>query len=310
MKTIKVLLVTAMILCTSLMSGYTFTNSIDLEEQKEALLIKDRIETRLNSEDVATVSEYDLYLDLVEKTDSELREAGYTTDQIKSLREFDYSEEIEKKAQLDEKELKSLGYSSDRIDAIKSFDGTEASIRSGSAQLTFVLYEENSYSSSNFSFVDLGVYWTWDSTPLWGFTDIIAVSWSDGMYCDTSNTNNTREWFYWHREIDDVYMDYSTKELTAELNAGAYVREKISKNTGSVWNPKPEDFHYLKNGAMLLRIHKQAYVPEIAVLAKYGHSTITISPSVTFSQSPAIGISFSMTMQEAGEDDLYVNLNN
>lgn len=53
-------------------------------------------------------------------------------------------------------------------------------------------------------------------------------------------------------------------------------------------------------------IQKKAYVPQMNVYAKYGHSTITRTPTVSFKGYPSI--EFGSTMTEAAEEDEYVDL--
>lgn len=179
-----------------------------------------------------------------------------------------------------------MGYTKEQIEIIRNFTGTEEQIYALSAELWLSTYVLSHSHSSTYSQATLRTDWSWTQAPNCVFTDILAVAWSEGMYLDTGSSSTYGKCGYG--------ANGSTIRTTTpipDLNKGAYI--KIPMTDSSV-SPAGSWCH---NGKFGYKITRQANVLELAVQAVYGHSQLTINPSVTFGVSTGgtatAGITFS-----------------
>jgi hypothetical protein len=257
------------------------------------------VDKKENKVQIITVSEYDMYKETINKTDEELLEEGYTLEQTKELREKDFVEELKTRSKLDEKDLKDMGYDEEQIKILKNFSGTEAELYALSAKAEIKISEVCSSKSSDVSKCKITVRWDWTHCPMWLYTDIAAVGWTDGMYCDTSDDDN-RVILCWHNKYNNKVLNISDGRMIADTNKGVYVKHDIGRAQFSA---------YLKSGIMYITVKKKALVKEMAFIAKYGHSQVTGNPSVTLSKNGAtMGIQFSRNVKVMDVDDKYIEL--
>ena len=82
-----------------------------------------------------TISEYDVLSELSEKTEGELKTAGYDDSEIRDIKNYQevYDEQIRTLSLLEEDVLKSFNYTDEQIDTIKNYQGTEAEMARASA---------------------------------------------------------------------------------------------------------------------------------------------------------------------------------
>ncbi len=188
-KTISLLIcvVSLFTLCSGVFAAETKENIIS----KKGELIGGEI---LNQ---STVSEYDMFQKLQNKTYEELKAIGYTNENIKYIKNFDMVAEIKKIANNSNSDLKARGYSSEQINILENFDGSEEQIRALSAQLITTIAENGNSSSSSYSYVDFLYHFEWTSMPIFGFDDMLAIAWSDDMNCNGSASTSECQIFYY-----------------------------------------------------------------------------------------------------------------
>lgn len=244
------------------------------------------------------IREYDMLKQLQSQSDDELKNKGLSESEIKEIKDFDFAKALKARATKNsDKELSSLGYSADEISVLRDSNSTELQLAALSATLTLEVSEYGHFYTSSLSEVYLETYFEWDSFPVFYGSDIIATAWSDGMYCQVNNQVQYETYcsVNYYMPGNRAYYNSYTYNVIADTNNGAHV--KFPLNVGPA---------YALSGYMQTYITKQAAVQEIAVLSKYGHSTISVSPTVSFTSAPTIG--FSTTMTNAGEDSMYINL--
>ena len=95
--------------------------------------------------------------------------------------------------------------------------------------------------------------WSWDIWPTFGSTDIVAICWSNNLYCNT-NTQKPYETYaeVSYYDIGSTYRGYSQLTVIAETNLGAHVKIPLRKKIGNY-----ECFAL--NGYMQTYIQKKAY---------------------------------------------------
>ena len=80
-----------------------------------------------DSEETETINEYLKLKELNKKSESKLREIGYSDQDIKQIREYKeaFSENIDELNELSNEFLSGLGYDNEQINIIRNFDGSE-----------------------------------------------------------------------------------------------------------------------------------------------------------------------------------------
>ncbi|KJR49317.1 hypothetical protein UF75_0395 [Desulfosporosinus sp. I2] len=242
-------------------------------------------------------NEYDKYKELTSKSDQTLLQEGYSKEDLKKLRSIDYKAELKKRvvenAKLDDETLNKKGYTPEQIMQIRSYVGTEDQLQALSASLYLSTYVLSHSKSSSLSTANLRTDWTWTSAPILEMQDVVAAAWSEGMYLQSANSYATASYY---NQSSDVYHHTETYSVTPNLNNGA----SVTFNVLSASYPGT----YAKTGQFGTYVSKQSSVLELAVKTQYGHSTIFVRPSVSFSGTP--GLSFSTGVTTEGTQDIYI----
>ncbi len=239
-------------------------------------------------------SEYDLYKEFINTSDEDLLKIGYTKEQIRAMKNINYKDALKSKVdklnKLDDVALKNAGYDKEHINIIRNYTGTEEQINALSASLALSTYKGSSSKSSSYSQINFRTDWTWSSVPVWLETDILAVSWTEGMYVDL-NSSYTYANYDLYNEWYESYDRTLSTPVFSNLNTGAYIKFDIGHHNNDIGGL------YAKKGKFGYKISRNAYVSQIAVQAKYGHNQMAVQPSVSI---PAgLSISFSWSLVEA-----------
>ena len=120
----------------------------------------------------------------------------------------------------------------------------------------------------------------WSGAPVFRGTDLMAVSNGEQMYFHSSSYLNVS------------YAPLGSTGATSSKKIYAKIHD--SGNNG---------LSYAKSGSGKVYLHRQnVNLSQVGVDVKYGHSTISISPSVSFPLGG--GISFSKNVQNIGPNPL------
>lgn len=76
----------------------------------------------LTAENTRTISEIEIIKNFKKQNNQELKTQGFSKDEIKEIRNLDPTEELLKRAQLDNKTLKNMGYSNEQIEIFKKYE--------------------------------------------------------------------------------------------------------------------------------------------------------------------------------------------
>lgn len=246
------------------------------------------------------INEYLMLKELKNKSDDELTKIGFTSDQIKKIKEIDYAKELQKRSKLDEKILKNMGYTNEQIKILKNFSGTEPEIIALASTLNLYATYTSFYYDSSVNRTYFRVYfdWEWSSQPLFLFTDIIGMAWSEGMYLDTDPS-----WtFHTVKYVNNLtgnyyYIDYNV-DLIAPVG-GASTKFGMYRDS----NNPPGTYEWSKFGYGYVRVSKSGYVPEVQMIIEYGHSTLQLIPSVSLTGQ--LSLTFSEGVQVYGHKPVY-----
>lgn len=256
-----------------------------------------------------TMNEYTMIKDFQNQSDSQLAENGWSAEEITELREFDYEEELELRATKDASILNSMGYTDDQINTLKTFTGSETEQQmmalGASVTITLSAGSQHGHNASS-SWAVYSAHWLWSTKPLFNGTDIPAIAWSEGFYLDT--TSNQYTYCTINYDLDapnGTYYGTQYAAVTPNLNLGASANVPMITYVGDVYGTT----EWAREGWLGVKLTKQANVPEMAVQAAYGHSTITFAPSVSFGiTGGTIGIDFSGSMANTPSNYVYQQL--
>lgn len=132
----------------------------------------------------------------------------------------------------------------------------------------------------------------WSGAPVFRGTDLMAVSNGERMYFHNNSYLNVS-----YQPLNSSGVS-SSKKISASIdgagNTGASFKFKVLGNNGLT---------YAKSGQGKVYLHrKNEDIKQVGVGVKYGHSTLSISPSVSFPASA--GISFSSKVESIGPNQL------
>lgn len=258
------------------------------------------------------IREFDLILDLQTKSEAELLSLGYSSTEITELYRIDLVSLLLERANLSDYELNQLGYAPQNIKSLREFKNDYlASPKSYSSlsqneinqlsilspEVTITLRSPQVVTSGREWIVKLD--WSWDYCPAWLRNDILAFSWKGynsssipvGVFIDKTST------FTYH-----ILNRFSSGIVYAPMTY-----KDVSANVYSNFAMKGPDVgsDYTTGGSFSAHLYSDVPVEKIAIGYGYGHSTITLSPSVDFTGT--VGISFGSGMDDHGIDSTTFN---
>lgn len=247
-------------------------------------------------EQTETVNEYLKLKELNKKSDSSLSTIGYSTQDITKIREYKdlFIENIESLNELTDDTLLELGYDNEQVNIIRNFEGSEEQMVRASATCSVTRTKGSFYYDSTNKATNLVVNFSfkWSGAPIFRGTDIMAVSNGEKMYFHSNSYLNVS-----YAPLNSSGVS-SSKKILATLdgsgNTGASFKFKVLGNNGLT---------YAKSGSGKVYLHRSNFnITQVGVGVKYGHSTVSLSPSVSFPAGVSIG--FNSTTQSIGPNPL------
>lgn len=182
------------------------------------------------------------------------------------------------------------GYTANEIAELRSLTGNESlySVRGLLASVT-VKNTKNSYyykSSADRTYFLIDVSWSWDKEPAVHWTDIAGAGW-DGNYELTkhiSSTNNRLSLTCVGNGpaiADKTVYAYMT---SSDINAG---KATFAMNQGAYY---VQSFYWVKSGSGRIELSIVGHDNNAEFIFKYGHATLSTSPSVSLG---GLSLSFS-----------------
>lgn len=237
------------------------------------------------------ISEYELFKQIQAQSDEQLANQGYSADQIKKIRDFDYIKELQKRATMSDSELAKLGYDQEGIEKLRSFDGSEeqAIILSATVNLTCSI-SQHFYNGTN-TIVKVNYNWSWNNMPIWTLTDAIAIVWDPSMYQTPDNQND--------KQTISLYQGNTyIKKVTYRIEPASPGHAAICEFPVlyDEWNN-----YWSKSASGVVYLGASSKVVDFAVRVSYAHTQVAGVPSVSF---PG-GLSISFGLNTVEEDTSY-----
>ncbi|MDR2944704.1 MAG: hypothetical protein LBU81_06475 [Methanosarcinales archaeon] len=264
-------------------------------------------EKRIDSEEVLqeevlatfTTNEYDMWLELKETPDHELRKSGYSVKDIAAIKNFSFEEALFERAQLSEEELHNMGYNDTQISLLKSYDGSplEENPQMMAAASTFIgSITKKTYSKSNMS---ASFNWMWQSAPVIMMTDIVTCGFSavgnGSIQRVVTATDVSSTATYIH---DNIYNASHRTTPISYKKINSHVESKIPLSYNNGW---------AHSGEFTVKLNEAVSGNNLLITYfafGYGHSTYSITPSISVNVGGSgiggIGLSFA-----SGTDAMY-----
>lgn len=246
------------------------------------------------------INEYQYLKMLKSKTDAELTSMDFSNEEIEEIRNLDYAAELKKRSYYDDKTLKNMGYTDEQINILSTFTGTEQELITLSATLTLTGSRVNFWYSSGNQYYKIRFDWIWSTDPIFNLEDIIGVGWGS-LYHLTTSTSYSYHKVYYKCYADGTTYDTGIKAFTPVdvLNATHTFPMIQYKYDG----PQLKEYWAYK-GTGYIQIYRGGSDQNADIIVKYGHTYITIIPSITIYPEPGVGFTFSTGVST--EDTLYL----
>lgn len=231
---------------------------------------------------VTKINEYEFMNKLKNKSDSQLKQQGFSDLQVKEIRNTDIKAKVYELSKMSKDEIKKQGFSDNQTEKIKNFKGTDAELAAMAASCT-IYSNLNSYNYSsrdNRTYASVGFSFGWNARPIIDFTDIIGVCWSEGFYFSGGSASLHYEYSL------DTSLTYNTSVNFTQVGLGnSACSLKVPVN--------PSGYYYLNSGSGSVSISKSGKVNEFSMLFDYGHNQINATPEIKLvNLTPQIEIKF------------------
>lgn len=262
-------------------------------EQKSAKPIFEEVVIP-NSIVEVNVNEYDEVMKLKSLTDEELTSLGCDNEEIDTLRNFNYEEELKERLKKDKLDLNNYinkdALSKNSVANIKDIDLSEeltpTELRALSATLT--LRSGINSIESNATNWRLYYEWTWSSSPTFLWTDIIgvrALGTVNGANATPTIMNSSfamTNYFYkstdkWDGEYMSNFEKVDIGASQAKFSMARWILEESRATSGY--------------GYVVFNHSKP--MERLAIALQYGHSAIGIKPSMSITLPGSVKFGFS-----------------
>lgn len=298
MKKFLMVLTIVLVVCNSTMifasSDSLYLRKLDEIKNQPTLSFEELLEQNPRAK---ILDEYDLFMDVYKASNSELTSRGLSQEQIEALRSFNPVQKLYDLSRLSEYDL-SKDYTSEEIKYIKSFSHLKIeeinveSIRPLSAGVALSIRPASVWENQQGMRLVLEFNWAWNGAPYFTQTDLLAFAWGNDFYADEISSTMTIEY-------KDINNNYITKRVFA-LDKSSFM-----PNSGCGFKfPQsyaPNALRSISSGRGFIVMVNPNIVRGTEIICKYGHSTMSIDPTISISKFP-VSIAFSFFVEEMAFD--------
>lgn len=259
-------------------------------------------------------NEYDMYLELQNRSSSDLLHDGYTEEEISIIRNISFEELLYERALLPEKQLEAMGYSPEQIKDLKNYDGSP--IESNPELRGLFAEVDGKFYVSNYGTSEMGLRfdWSWSNTPVFkgtAISDIVTVAFSgtnqNNLPCVLTTSKNDCECFVYYYRVDDgSYVDDIEYKVDV-VDIHQHVEIKFPMGIVTY----PEGNCWAKGGHITVNVAEEAPANQLystTFSIGYGHTVIGLSvtgPSITLSLTGTITGGIGLVFGKSTEKMVY-----
>ena len=244
-----------------------------------------------------TVNEYDVYVAIRSANTAELVESGISVDQATMIKSNAIEDALLELSGCSTDELELLGYTSSEIALLHKYSGERIEdapeLRGVFADMTATFYRIGASKVS----ITVAVDWAWSNAPFFASDDIIdimAMRWK-GTNLAGSPMNLALNSSYSSCSVDyyDRSGNYQYTRSGGVLSEAPYDHAYATFAMGSLDGDAIFKY-YAKEGTLRIRVDRVGtdYIQEAAFVFAYGHSSLTLTPSLSLPASFSIGFDF------------------
>jgi len=252
------------------------------------------------------VDEMSYIIWLLNSTDEELLESGYTEEDIYEIRNYDYSEDILSLQGFTHDELSEMGYDDAQIQGIYGYDGEEDAIQyattfglsSAELTVTYHVFPLDSKRSVQI-FYDA----SWNTGPFFTFNDYLAIAWiacDENSYPIATNVMLESHTVEYYSDIFNTHyknggVEFKKKDTNYRV---LKIKMRLDETVEMPGNGDVYETFYARaiKGRIVVKTSADSYnLNNIVVRVGYSHTVFTIGaePSIEVGESVGLGLSFS-----------------
>lgn len=237
------------------------------------------------------INEYDEFKNLQNTDEKELLTLGWTVQEIKDLKEFDFEKAVKERALLSNEQLSKMGYSSDKISLFNEISDeilSEEDLRALAGVLTLNVSFRSIANAGRDWYIDYG--WFWDPQPIFLMKDIVGVkalgSVNGTVAIPTLMSDSTCFTTYEYYNMQYSHkIDSTFKRVDLNLAQNVFNMQSTGSSGLKTW---------ARSGSGRLHFNNTTTMDRFKVAIQYGHSQFAFDPSIDLSIGGGIsgGVSF------------------
>lgn len=251
------------------------------------------------------VEEEVIITELKSFTDNELLEQGFSNEEIVQIRNFNYEEELKKRAALDHETLLLYGYTNDEIVLLRNYASGKASrgTISANTMTTSLSVVDKSIGTSKrtakFKFT-----WSWKRLPLLKIMDSVAVAWTSlegNSFAFLNNDNNSVTLMFKKINSEAYGPDVHTEKQKWTANDYRSIETSFGVSTGD---------YFVMDGVGFFEIESTSATGRLYIEAGYAHRIVGFTaPNLSIGTGGAFGFSlnFGITSDSQIRKQLYAD---
>lgn len=257
-----------------------------------------------------TISEYDVYVSTRTATKEQLARSNVNSQTVAVIKSDAIENELMRLSKLSTEDLSQLGYNAGQITLLHNYSGerieTNPSLRGIFADMTCDFYKSSASTSS----LAVKVVWEWTNVPLLAgvaIKDIIGIRWqgtnTSGQPLNLAlNTSGSSCKISYYSRSGSYKSQSSVSISTDDPYGHAYAKIPMSAGTGDA-----DGDYYAKKGTLITKVDRTGTnsIKEAAFVFGYGHTIISVSPSLSLPAS--FGIGFSNGVETMCEEAIRMN---
>lgn len=208
-----------------------------------------------------------------------------------TISEYDMICELQ---QYSNEELVNMGFTSEDISKIRGLTVARGATETY-GEVTYTIDYTEMYKSGGQTYITTKVTWNWSSEPSVLSTDIVAMTTSENFTKDSASVRI--DYYLYGNKNSTKTSEYGTVK-TEDAGTGVFARITMGKDWDTI-NKKYKKVAL--SGQMTTEWSVSGSYTQVGIAAKYGHSVITLNPSVSFGAGTSISFSPSLTCKSGDE---------
>lgn len=280
------------ILTVLLSSSYSFAETATSTNENDYV---PSYEELIQDKDVIILNEVDIIQDLQKQTDQTLKQDGFNEEEIKKIRNYNPQKYIKQLSKLSRIELENKKFSTQEINLIQSIKDTPTEnigdiVTYGVGAKVALTLKKVSYKKGKASTTaKIKGTWAWNRSPSTQNYDILAFSWGKQFNTVSKSSSGIA---YCKDIHGNVKKKTTIKVWDKSPNAGCAFKFKIR---GGAYGNVSSGY------ATVTMKHTEKAINSVETRVTYGHTAISVSPSVSWN---GISVTFKKSMMNMGHKNL------